>query len=201
MRDQFWEPSYKVRYVSLRAAPTIHQNHKKWFHSFTKQLILYRSVECIIYHPLLVVVVWLVKMLKIVEKLSGLYGSATIYMYIFILPMYILNVFWEYKLPAIHSSLGPMRLDDVQARHLWLMVRTTPTIPITSFVSIAVWWISNKLKYYYITHDALNVSGCSMLFRPQKPTSPLFDQWPSGLRDEAWYDILGILSRLPSGTY
>ena len=41
-------------------------------------MILYRSMECIIYHLLLVVVVWLVKMLKIVEKLGGLYGSATI---------------------------------------------------------------------------------------------------------------------------
>ena len=35
-------------------------------------------MECIIYHLLLVVVVWLVKMLKIVEKLGGLYDSATI---------------------------------------------------------------------------------------------------------------------------
>ena len=41
-------------------------------------MILYRSMECIIYHLLLVVVVWLVEMLKNVEKLSGLYGSATI---------------------------------------------------------------------------------------------------------------------------
>ena len=81
MRDHFREPSYKVHYVSLSAAPTIHPNYKKWFHRFTKQMILYRSMECIIYHLLLVVVVWLVKMLKIVEKLGGLYGSATILSY------------------------------------------------------------------------------------------------------------------------
>ena len=41
-------------------------------------MILYRSMKCIFYHLMLVVDVWLVKMLKIVEKLSGLYGSATI---------------------------------------------------------------------------------------------------------------------------
>ena len=41
-------------------------------------MILYRSMERIFYHLVLVVNGWLVKMLKIVEKLSGLYGSATI---------------------------------------------------------------------------------------------------------------------------
>ena len=41
-------------------------------------MILYRSTECILYHLVWVVGGWLVKMLKIVEKLSGLYGSATI---------------------------------------------------------------------------------------------------------------------------
>ena len=35
-------------------------------------------MERILYHLVLVVGGWLVKMLKIVEKLSGLYGSATI---------------------------------------------------------------------------------------------------------------------------
>ncbi len=35
-------------------------------------------MERILYHHVLVVGGWLVKMLKIVEKLSGLYGSATI---------------------------------------------------------------------------------------------------------------------------
>ena len=41
-------------------------------------MILYRSMECTLYHLVLVVGGWLVKKLKIVEKLSGLYGSATI---------------------------------------------------------------------------------------------------------------------------
>ncbi len=36
-------------------------------------------MELILYHLVLVVGGWLVKMLKIVEKLSGLYGSATIH--------------------------------------------------------------------------------------------------------------------------
>ena len=39
---------------------------------------LYRSMERILYHLVLVVGGWLVKMLKIVEKLGGLYGSAAI---------------------------------------------------------------------------------------------------------------------------
>ena len=71
-------PSYKVYYVSLGAAPTIHPNHRKSFNRFTKQMILYQSMKRIFYHLVLVVGGWLVKMLKIVEKLSGLYGSATI---------------------------------------------------------------------------------------------------------------------------
>ncbi len=78
MRDHSREPSYKVHYVSLGVAPTLHPNHKKPFHRFTKQINLYRSMERILYHLVLVVGGWLVKMLKIVEKLSGLYGSATI---------------------------------------------------------------------------------------------------------------------------
>ena len=55
----------------LGVAPTLHSNHKKMFHRFAKQINLYRSMERILYHLVLVVGGWLVKMLKIVEKLSG----------------------------------------------------------------------------------------------------------------------------------
>ena len=41
-------------------------------------MILYRFMECIIYHLVWVIGGWLAKKLKIVEKLGGLYGSATI---------------------------------------------------------------------------------------------------------------------------
>ena len=42
-------------FVSLSAAPTIHPNHEKLFHWFA---ILYRSMECIIYHLVLVGGLW-----------------------------------------------------------------------------------------------------------------------------------------------
>ena len=41
-------------------------------------MILYRSKEYSLYHLVLVFGGWLVNKSKIVEKLSGLYGSATI---------------------------------------------------------------------------------------------------------------------------
>ena len=41
-------------------------------------MILYRFIECIIYHLLLVGIVLLVKLLKIVQKLNGLYNSTII---------------------------------------------------------------------------------------------------------------------------
>ena len=68
--------SYKVHYVSLGVAPTPHPNHKKSFQVFSIQMIFYRSMERILYHLVWVDGGWLVKKLKIVEKLSGLYGSA-----------------------------------------------------------------------------------------------------------------------------
>ncbi len=78
MNQSINQTSYKVHYVSLGVAPTLHPNHKKSFPRFTKQINLYRSMERILYHLVLVVGGWLLKMLKIVEELSGLYGSATI---------------------------------------------------------------------------------------------------------------------------
>ena len=48
-----------------------HPNHKKSFHRIAKQMNLYRSMEHIFYHLVLVVGGWLVKMLKIIEKLNG----------------------------------------------------------------------------------------------------------------------------------
>ena len=84
MRDHSLEPLYKVHYVSLNVALTLYPNYKKLFHWFTKQINLYQSIERIFYHLVLMVSGWWVKVLKIVEKLSGLYGSAIIALFILI---------------------------------------------------------------------------------------------------------------------
>lgn len=62
----------KVYHVWLGVAPTPHPNYKRLFQLVTKQIILYRSMECTLYHLVWVVGEWLVKKLKIVKKLSGL---------------------------------------------------------------------------------------------------------------------------------
>lgn len=62
----------------MNATPIINLNYKKWFYKFTKQIIFYQSIKCIIYHLLLVVILWFGKMLKIVENFGGLYSSITI---------------------------------------------------------------------------------------------------------------------------
>ena len=78
IRDHSWEPLYKVHYILLGVAPTLHPNHKESFDGLTKERNLNWSMEQILYHNLLVGAGLLVIMLKIVENLSGSYSSATI---------------------------------------------------------------------------------------------------------------------------
>ena len=78
MQNYFGKLLFKVHYVLLSAGSIIYPNYKKWFHKITKQINFYSFIEDIIYHLLLVVIVWLVKMLKIVKKLGKLYNFTTI---------------------------------------------------------------------------------------------------------------------------